>query len=179
MKKLPPIWSSASKFFVPFHLCVMLLTFLAVMLITTKVNASDYNGDRFCLAQNIYFEAANQPLAGRIAVANVVLNRAADAQFPDTICGVIYQAKTRENWRGLNVPILHKCQFSWYCDGKSDEPTDSKTWMKAIFLADQILSSAYVDITENALWYHADSVDPYWNDYLKETVVINNHIFYK
>ena len=152
---------------------------LAGLAVTQAVRASDYNGDRFCMAQNIYFEAANQPLAGRIAVSNVVLNRVADGQFPDTICGVVYQSKYEENWKGNMVPVLYKCQFSWYCDGKSDEPTDSKTWMEAIRLADRVLDNTYVDITEEALWYHADNVDPYWNDYLNQTVEINNHIFYK
>ena len=77
------------------------------------------------------------------------------------------------------MPARHQCQFSWFCDGKSDKPTDSKTWIKAILLADRILDGTYEDITEDALWYHADHVDPYWNDYLQQTVEINNHIFYK
>ena len=153
--------------------------FMGVVLLAHKVYGMEENRDRLCLASNIYFEAANQPLAGRIAVANVVLNRVDDGQFPNTICDVVYQAQTRENWLGQEVPILHKCQFSWYCDGKSDEPTDSKTWIAAIRLADKVLDKTYTDITESALWYHADSVDPYWNDYLKPTVEINNHIFYK
>ena len=155
------------------------IVFMCLLVLAHRATGSEHNPDRVCLAQNIYFEAANQPLAGRIAVANVVLNRVEDGQFPNSICGVIYQAKERENWKGEMVPILNKCQFSWYCDGKSDEPTDSKTWMKAIRLADRILDGTYTDITENALWYHADHVDPYWNDYLEQTVEINNHIFYK
>ena len=144
-----------------------------------NARGSDENGERFCLAQNIYFESANQPFAGRLAVGNVVMNRVKDGQFPDTICGVVYQAKWEQNWKGNMVPIRNKCQFSWFCDGKSDEPTDSKTWMESIRLADLILLEDYSDITEGALWYHADHVDPYWNDYLTETVVINEHIFYK
>ncbi len=155
------------------------MLFMGALVLAHKASAMATNEGRLCLAQNIYFEAANQPLAGRIAVANVVLNRVDDGQFPNTICGVIYQAKLKQNWKGNMVPVLHKCQFSWYCDGKSDEPTDSKTWMKAIRLADRILDETYTDITENALWYHADHVDPYWNDYLEQTVEINNHIFYK
>lgn len=155
------------------------ILFMGLIVLAHKATASPHNPDRVCLAQNIYFEAANQPLAGRIAVANVVLNRVEDGQFPDTICGVIYQAKMKENWKGNMMPVRNQCQFSWYCDGKSDEPTDSKTWIKAIRLADSILDGTYTDITENALWYHADHVDPYWNDYLEQTVYINNHIFYK
>lgn len=153
--------------------------FMTLVIIAHKAHGSQQPPGRVCLAQNIYFEAANQPLAGRIAVANVVMNRVEDGQFPNTICEVVYQAKWEENWRGNMVPILNQCQFSWFCDGKSDEPTDSKTWMKAIRLADSVLDGTYTDITENALWYHADHVDPYWNDYLQQTVYINNHIFYK
>ena len=154
---------------------VFVLAFVAV---ANKALASDENGDRFCLAQNIYFEAANQPLVGKIAVAQVVLNRSEDRQFPNNICGVVYQAKVEENWRGNLIPILHKCQFSWYCDGKSDEPTDSKTWLEAILIADRILENYYPDITEGALWYHSDTVNPYWSEHLNRTVTIDNHLFY-
>ena len=90
---------------------------------------NNINKERICLAKNIYFEAGNQPLAGRLAVAHVTLNRVLDQQFPNSICEGIYQANRNENWKGDLVPILRKCQFSWFCDGKSDEPTDSKTWI--------------------------------------------------
>ena len=176
-----PIWSSGSKWFVPFHLCLMVITFFAVMLITTKAVASDYNGDRFCMAQNIYFEAGNQPLSGKLAVANVTMNRVEDLQFPETICGVVYDVKEwRTSWSGKLVPVIGQCQFSWYCDGKSDDPKDSITWLESIRIADIILGSdQYLDITDGALWYHADYIHPYWADHLERLVVIENHIFYK
>lgn len=175
MKCIKP-WSSKSKYYVYFHMAIM---FLILIFASFVAKASDANGDRFCLAQNIYFESANQPEAGRMAVAQVVLNRVEDGQFPDTICDVVYQSKYRTNWKGLQVPQLHKCQFSWFCDGKSDEPTDSKTWMESIRLADQAMYENKFDLTEGALWYHTITVDPYWNDYLTSTVIINDHIFYK
>ena len=71
---------------------------VCVILLTPHILASDENGNRYCLAQNIYFESANQPFAGRVAVANVVMNRADDVQFPTEICDVVYQAKLKENW---------------------------------------------------------------------------------
>tara|TARA_B100001113_G_scaffold223465_1_gene183439 strand:+ start:662 stop:1201 length:540 start_codon:yes stop_codon:yes gene_type:complete len=179
MKKIPPIWSSSSKWFIPFHICMMILVFLTLMTFSMYAKSSDANGDRYCLAQNIYFEAANQPKAGRMAVAHVVLNRVNDGQFPNTVCDVVYQAKWGTNWKGNPYPLRNKCQFSWFCDGKSDEPTDSVTWMESIKLAGFILNDYYPDITEGALWYHANSVDPYWNDFLTSTVIINDHIFYK
>jgi len=160
--------------------CVLAWPVLVLFLMFAPMaNASDENGDRYCLAQNIYFEAANQPLAGRLAVAQVVLNRAADNQFPDSICDVVYQAKIGTNWKGNEYPIRNMCQFSWFCDGKSDEPTDSVTWMDSLRVADMVIYEQAIDLTEGALWYHNDQVDPYWNDYLTQTITINNHIFYK
>ena len=146
---------------------------------STKVNASDENGDVFCLAQNIYFESANQPLAGKIAVAQVVQNRVAHPSYPDTICDVVYDAKMRVNWKGLSVPALNKCQFSWYCDGKSDNPVDSNTWLLSLHIARDVLQSKYGDITEGSTHYHATSVHPYWADSLTEVVTVDQHIFYK
>ena len=135
--------------------------------------------DRYCMAQNIYFESANQSFAGKLAVAHVVINRMEDLQFPNTVCGVIYQAKTFTNWKGNEVPIRNQCQFSWYCDGKSDEPVDSKTWIKSLYIADLALTGKYKDITEGALWYHADYILPYWADQLEYVTQIDEHIFYK
>jgi spore germination cell wall hydrolase CwlJ-like protein len=135
--------------------------------------------DRYCMAQNIYFESANQSFAGKLAVAHVVINRMEDLQFPNTVCDVVYQAKTFTNWKGNEVPIRNQCQFSWYCDGKSDEPVDSKTWIKSLYIADLALTGKYKDITEGALWYHADYILPYWADQLEYVTQIDDHIFYK
>ena len=72
-----------------------------------------------CMAFNIYHEANNQSMLGQIAVGQVVMNRVEDSRFPDTVCEVVKQAVT---YKGTDKPVLHKCQFSWYCDGKNDEP---------------------------------------------------------
>ena len=152
----------------------LILAFLA-----QEIRAYDENGERYCMAQNIYFEAANQSFAGKIAVGHVVINRVEDLQFPNDICGVIYQAKTEVNWKGNVVPIKNQCQFSWYCDGLSDEPVDSVTWVKSLRIADLVLTGEYKDITEGALWYHADYIYPYWADELEEVTQIDNHRFYK
>ena len=156
------------------------ILFLYLILAAGKAYASQEDSyDRYCMAQNIYFEAANQSFAGKLAVAHVVMNRVEDLQFPNEICGVIYQAKTRINWQGNEVPIRNQCQFSWYCDGKSDEPVDSKTWIKSLFIADLALTGKYPDITEGSLWYHADFIYPYWADELQHVVTIDNQLFYK
>lgn len=152
---------------------------MMLLLFPQVVKASDENMNRFCLAQNIYFESANQSFAGQLAVSHVVLNRVESDLFPDSVCEVIYQSKLRENWLGNMVPIRDQCQFSWYCDGKSDEPVDSVTWLNSIRVADVVLSGKYPDITEGALWYHADTVLPYWAEQLELVTIIDNHLFYK
>jgi N-acetylmuramoyl-L-alanine amidase len=149
-----------------------LLGFLCGVM-TMKVEASDPNNEIYCMAQNIYFEA------GKIAVSQVVLNRVEHYAYPDTVCGVVYQAKLRTNWKGEMVPKINACQFSWYCDGKSDNPVDSTTWLSSMHIARDVIQSKYGDITEGATHYHATWTLPYWADSLNETVVINEHIFYK
>ena len=144
-----------------------------------KVQASDPNGEIFCMAKNIYFEAGNQPVAGKIAVAQVVQNRVKSRDYPDDICAVVFQAKWATNWKGNPMPVRHMCQFSWFCDGKSDIPEDSVTWDIALMTARAVIWNNYGDITEGATHYHNDSVHPYWADSLNEAVTINNHIFYK
>ena len=144
-----------------------------------NLKAWDENGEAVCLAKNIYFEAGNQSKAGRLAVGLVTLNRVEMREYPDTICGVVHQGPTYTNWKGNTWPVKHKCQFSWYCDGKSDEPLDTITWLESIRVAQDVMNGKYGDITEGATHYHATHVDPYWNDSLNETVTINDHVFYK
>ena len=71
-----------------------------------------------CLAMNIYFETKAASLADAMAVSDVVMNRVYSRHFPNNICDVVYQAVKHEN----GTPKRNQCQFSWYCDGKSDEP---------------------------------------------------------
>jgi len=130
-----------------------------------------------CLAQNIYFEARDQPTIGQMAVAEVVMNRVHSPLFPDTVCEVIYQAPTYK-WK-QDLPIKHRCQFSWYCDGKSDTPKDQRAWNKSIAIAEEVYYSygLSINIVDGAIFYHSIDVDPDWN---REYVVqIEDHIFYK
>ena len=85
-----------------------------------QLNNTPYslNNDYHCLASNIYWEARNQPLLGKLAVAQVTQNRVDNKRYPDTICSVVKQTKFYPSGR----IDLHSCQFSWYCDGKSDQP---------------------------------------------------------
>ena len=123
----------------------------------------------YCLAKNIYFESRNQPKIGKIAVAQVTLNRVKSDKFPNTVCEVVYQGGERRN----------RCQFSWYCDGKKDEPTDGPAWDESVYLALLVYGDGFLDVTEGALWYHATYVSPSWAEHYQKTVRINNHIFYR
>jgi len=136
-----------------------------------------------CLADNIYFEARNQGLAGQLAVVNVVMNRVADSRYPDTICEVVKQGPTKLSWKGTGelIPIRNRCQFSWYCDGKSDIPKEEETYFFIHEFALNILFQAppYLDITEGATHYHADYILPSWAVSKIRTVEIEDHIFYR
>ena len=136
-----------------------------------------------CLALNMYHEARGQGTAGELAVTTVVMNRVNDSRFPNTICGVVKQGPTRPSWKDPKIlfPIKHKCQFSWYCDGKSDKPRNKKTYKKMLDFADAILSNKllYLDITDGATHYHADYVNPSWAKTKTKTVEIQDHIFYR
>ena len=120
-----------------------------------------------CLALNIYFEGRNQPWIGKVAIGQVTVNRVLSSKFPNTICGVVHQGGART------------CQFSWWCDGKSDTPLDNKAMESARKVAIFVYSGAYPDVTEGALWYHANYINlPFWAKKYKETVRINEHLFY-
>ena len=127
--------------------------------------------DMVCMALNDYWEARGETMAGRLAVAQVVLNRVEDRRFPDNICDVV---KHSRSWR------LHRCQFSWYCDGRSDVPRNTAAWQRSLSLATAILQEGHgrQDETQGALWYHADYVSPGWATRLNESKRVGSHIFY-
>jgi spore germination cell wall hydrolase CwlJ-like protein len=133
------------------------------------INKEEYN----CLVKNIYYEAGNQSKAGKQAVAVVTLERVKHHSYPPTICEVVTQKRGRQ------------CQFSWYCDGKSDKPyLDSKdelaAWNRAQKVAEDVLLGRVDSAIKGATMFHADYVNPDW-DYskLKRLAKIGSHIFYK
>ena len=137
-----------------------------------------------CLALNIYHEARNDNLAGKAAVADVVLNRTMDARYPDTICDVVYQGKRSRWWaeRGEDVPVRNMCQFSWFCDGQDDTPRNEVAWQEAKLIANSFLSYGhYRGITEGATHYHATYVSPNWIYDRGMHLIgrIGDHIFYR
>ena len=137
------------------------------------------NNDLDCLAQNIYFEARSESQADQIAVGQVVLNRVESPKYPNNICDVIRQGPTYK-WTE-NFPVRHKCQFSWYCDGKSDKIRDISAWRTAKSIAGVLLAMPDMvpNIVEDATHYHAHYVKPHWADYLEQVVRIDGHIFYR
>lgn len=119
-----------------------------------------------CLAKNIYFEAASEPRAGKIAVAEVTMNRVKSRQFPRTVCGVVYQ-KTKGT-----------CQFSWVCEDKK-AIRNRNMWRESLQIAENILiSKRTYGIIGNAMYFHADYVDPAWSNQKILVKQIGNHIFY-
>ena len=144
---------------------------------TQAVAETDLNEQVECIATNIYHEARNQSELGMRAVAWVTLNRVQHELYPNDACGVVYDAVRDENGK----PKKHKCQFSWYCDGKSDKIQNAEKWAQALLVASDVLHNyaQYPDPTGGSHMYHATYVNPYWvSDYVK-VVKIDAHIFYK
>ena len=134
--------------------------------------------EEHCLALNVYFEARSSNLADKYAVADVVLNRVRDARFPDTICTVVKQGLYNSNGQ----PIRHKCHFSWWCDGKKDDPVNEDRWVEAQTIAWSIIKwDKYRGVTEGATHYHASYVSPRWRKDIGMQLVgrIGAHIFYR
>jgi len=121
-----------------------------------------------CLTQNIYHEARNQSILGQIAVAYVTINRTKSAEFPNSICSVVYQRSVRG------------CQFTWVCRNNIFI-RNKKSYDEIKNLARRILNkeSIFFDPTGGATFYHAYYVSPYWNEAFNRTVRIDDHIFYK
>ena len=136
--------------------------------------------EAYCMAVNIYYEARGEPVRGQVAVGNVVLNRVKDRRYPNTVCGVIKQAK----YDPISyAPIKHKCQFSWYCDGKADDirsTENNHAWRTAQDIAFNIMVfNKYNGLVEGATHYHADYVSPDWSKDFHLVGRIGVHIFYR
>ena len=132
-----------------------------------------------CLQKNVYFEAAVESTAGKLAVAHVTYNRVKNKYFPDNFCDVVYQGRHHASGH----PKKNQCQFSWYCDGKHDTPYPGPTWKSTQELATWFYDNkdTIKDITDGALYYHADYIpDPRWavSKKTQKTVQIDTHIFY-
>ena len=130
----------------------------------------------WCLAQNIYYEARGSNRADRMAVADVVINRVLHTYYPNTICKVVHQGKQHAS----GAMVRNMCQFSWYCDGKSDSPNNMDAWVEAQQIAyNMVIFQDARGITEGATHYHATYVTPNWAKDFALIGRIGVHIFYR
>lgn len=135
------------------------------------VSLKDRERQLKCMADNIYYEAASEPAEGKIAVAQIVMNRVGHPAFPKDPCQVIYQ---RNIFYTKTV-----CQFSWYCDGSvGRRPVHMPLWNESYDAAKMVLMEGFrLPGLRDALFYHADYVSPQWRK--DQVAKIGRHIFYK
>ena len=124
-----------------------------------------------CLAMNVYREAGHEPFEGKVAVAQVTLNRVNSNKFPRDVCAVVYQ-KSRFTERVV-------CQFSWYCDSKHrNRPVNQEAYDESYRVAKMVfLEDFRLESINKALYYHDDYINPNWK--LKRVAKIGTHIFYE
>lgn len=160
-----------------FNLCRSIIILFGLLL-STQATASELQAPHQCLAENIYFEARNQGTAGWLAITAVTFNRVENKRFPDTICEVIFQGPTYFN---SDMPIKHKCQFSWYCDGKPDHIGNLDLFFKILYFSELMVNSNKIlfDVTDGSTHYHHHSIKPFWIRSMTRTVRIGDHIFYR
>jgi len=153
-------------------------TMIAVMIAATSANAECSTEDATnALALNMYHEARDQEHDGMQLVGEVTLNRVYSRHFPDTICGVVYQGRQDSNGN----MIRHKCQFSWYCDGKSDRPTEENSWEYALELANSLINGEIDYLGTGATHYlnpNEVSRMPRWTRVYTELGMYGDHVFY-
>ncbi len=121
-----------------------------------------------CLARSIYWEAKSKDDAEIEAIANVVMNRLGHKGFPNTICGVVKQGHEQG-----------ACQFSWWCDGRSDAADEDEHYANAKEIARKALNRQLKDRTNGALYFHNRKATPNWSKEYIKTVAVGEHMFYK
>lgn len=131
-------------------------------------SASTLRDEQACLALSIYWEARGEQRSGMIAVGWTVLNRVRSEHFPSTPCDVVRQ--------GGELP---PCQFSWWCDGKSDRPRDRNAWTKALLISAELLLDPPPDPTGGALFFHSTGIPVPWQRKRLRTARIGRHVFYR
>ena len=145
------------------------------MIIAAALSASPVHME--CLAKNIYFESRNQSRLGQIAVAHVTLNRFVDDRYPNNVCDVVQQGVKNSD----GSMKRHACQFSWYCDGLSDQPRNLDMWDQSLEVAQDALDlyNKGIDITSGSTHYHTKNVYPNWAPTLDKVMRVDDHIFYR
>jgi spore germination cell wall hydrolase CwlJ-like protein len=121
-----------------------------------------------CLSRTIYWETRGERAAGMEAVANVVMNRLGHEGFPNTVCEVVRQGQEHGT-----------CQFSWWCDGRSDDAEEGRSYTIAKEIARKALNGQLTDRTDGALYFHQRKATPSWTERYIKTVEIGEHVYYK
>ncbi len=138
--------------------------------LSLALQGEDLDNAKKCLAEAIYFEARSEPEKGQYAVAQVVMNRTRTGYYPGTVCGVVYENRSRRN----------ACQFSFACDGKPDRVRDPKSWATAQRIADDVLTNgAYLPDIGTSTHYHATYVRPRWIRDMTDRHRLGTHVFYR
>ena len=134
------------------------------------ISAADRTQQLACLTRNIYYEAATEPFEGKVAVAQVTMNRVASGRFGQGVCGVVYQKNT------VYEKVI--CQFSWTCNGVSPiKPIYSALWRESEEVAKKVLLENFrLPSMQRAIYYHATYVNPQWGK--PKIAQIGQHIFY-
>lgn len=120
-----------------------------------------------CLALTVFYEARGEDTLGQVAVAQIAMQRLETGQYGENICDVVH----------YGGEVLYRCHFSWYCDGKSDEPDDEEAWMKALIVAVGVAEGSRHAPLQGVLHYHTTEVTPWWANDMEVVEVIGNHIF--
>jgi spore germination cell wall hydrolase CwlJ-like protein len=186
MNRALPILKNFELMFRGFYFIVGLLVVAFLLQTAISINESNYikmtglpahltvkerEQQIQCLTQNIYWEAASEPFEGKVAVAQVTLNRMNSGKFPSTVCGVVQQRNV------FYDKVV--CQFSWFCESTyKHRVVHPKMWEESEQVAKKVLLEGFrLDTLREALYYHADYVNPKWN---KDKIgKIGQHIFYK
>ena len=134
------------------------------------ISAAQRTKELDCLTRNIYWEAASEPFEGKVAVAQVTMNRVQDGRFGDSVCGVIYQKNV------FYEKVI--CQFSWVCETThKTRPVYPPLWAESELVAKKVLLENFrLPGLKDAMFYHADYISPGWNKPKLEK--IGRHIFY-
>ena len=167
-------------------ICFMVLVAVVVAVTNTKLQTLRVNNEVYrqgfvsvtertkqldCLTRNIYHEAATESFEGKVAVAQVTMNRVESGRFARDVCGVVYQK---------NV-IYEKvvCQFSWTCNGTSTvKPIYLAHYKESEEVAKKVLLENFrLPSMNSAMYYHADYVNPRWGK--PQVAKIGRHIFYR
>jgi hypothetical protein len=133
-------------------------------LVDKYATSAPLDGQTSCLATAVYFEARGESVEGQMAVARVVMNRAASGRYPPDWCGVVKQ----------------HAQFSFVRHGEFPYvDTSSYAWQKAEAVAELAAANVVPSLSNDVLWYHANYVAPTWRRSLVEVQQIGAHIFYR